>query len=154
MQPQDAMRGYDFDLPLMDVLNDPETSPDRRVLAGATIGVGLDVAYLATCELAEAFEALAGDVTNSSSDGEGHKDLEEILSAGNPFQMRLWYLLYDTPFERAHADLVWLKSLTYRRARMCRVMQEQKLPVIYATNADLAESATAAELLANLSIER
>lgn len=151
MNLKDAMRGYDFDLPLMDVLNDPEMSPDRRVLAGATVGVGLDVAYLATCELAEAFEALAVDVTNNSGDGQGRKDLEEILSAGNPFQMRLWYLLYDTPFERAHADLVWLKSLTYRRGRMCKVMQEQKLAVIYATNADLCERLTAAQLLMNVS---
>ena len=161
MKVQDAMRGYDYDLPLYDVLNnssvnengDPEISADRRVLAGATIGIGLDTAYLAITELQEAFEALARDVGNGVTDGEGSRDLAEILSAQNPFQMRLWYLLHDTPFEQAHEDLCWLKSLTYRRGRMCVVIREQKLPVIYATNADLAETLTAAQLLANMTVK-
>ncbi len=51
MKVQDVMRGYDYDLPLLDVLNnnekdengDPQVSVDRRVLAGATVGIGLDV---------------------------------------------------------------------------------------------------------------
>ena len=59
MNVQDMMRGYDYDLPLYDVLNnssvdangDPEISADRRVLAGATIGIGLDIAYLAITEM-------------------------------------------------------------------------------------------------------
>jgi hypothetical protein len=158
MNVQDMMRGYDYDLPLYDVLNnssvdangDPEISADRRVLAGATIGIGLDIAYLAITEMQEAFEALARDVSNGVTDGEGSLDLAEILSAQNPFQMRLWYLLYDTPFEQAHEDLCWLKSLTYRRGRMCTVVREEKLAVVYATNADLCESLTAAQLMANM----
>ncbi|MHA0337469.1 MULTISPECIES: hypothetical protein [Sphingomonas] len=158
MNVQDMMRGYDYDLPLYDVLNnssvdangDPEISADRRVLAGATIGIGLDIAYLAITEMQEAFEALARDVSNGVTDGEGSQDLAEILSAQNPFQMRLWYLLYDTPFEQAHEDLCWLKSLTYRRGRMCTVVREEKLAVVYATNADLCESLTAAQLMANM----
>jgi hypothetical protein len=158
MNVKDMMRGYDYDLPLYDVLNnssvdangDPEISADRRVLAGATIGLGLDVAYLAITEMQEAFEALARDVSNGVTDGEGSQDLAEILRAQNPFQMRLWYLLYDTPFEQAHEDLCWLKSLTYRRGRMCTVVREEKLAVVYATNADLCESLTAAQLMANM----
>lgn len=161
MKVQDAMRGYDYDLPLYDVLNnneknengDPVISADRRVLAGATIGIGLDLAYLAIAEMQEAFEALAADVGNGVMDGEGSRDIAEILSAQNPFQMRLWYLLYDTPFEQAHEDLCWLKSLTYRRARMCVVSREERLPVVYATNADLCESFTAAQLLANMTVK-
>ncbi len=161
MKAQDMMRGYDYDLPLYDVLNnneknengDPVVSADRRVLAGATIGIGLDLAYLAITELQEAFETLAADADNGVIDGEGSKDLAEILDAKNPFQMRLWYLLYDTPFQQAHEDLCWLKSVTYRRGRMCAVMREQKLPVIYATNADLCEGFTAAQLFDRMTVK-
>ncbi len=161
MKVQDMMRGYDYDLPLYDVLNNNETDEngdpvvafDRRVLAGATIGIGLDTAYFAITELQEAFETLASDVDNGVTDGQGSKDIAEILSAKNPFQMRLWYLLYDVPFQRAHEELCWLKSVTYRRGRMCTVMREQKLPVIYATNADLCEELTAAQLLDKMTVK-
>jgi hypothetical protein len=161
MKVQDMMRGYDYDLPLYDVLNnsgtnengDPEISADRRVLAGATIGIGLDVAYFAITEMQEAFTALASETSNGMGRGEGHQDLEEILRDKSPFQMRLWYLLYDTPIEQAITELAWLQSLTYRRGRMCMVMREQKLAVIYATNAQLCESLTAAQIMANVTTE-
>lgn len=66
---------------------------------------------------------------------------------------QLWYLLYDTPIEQAITELAWLQSLTYRRGRMCMVMREQKLPVIYATNAQLCESLTAAQIMTNVTAE-
>lgn len=158
MKVQDVMRGYDYDLPLLDVLNnnekdengDPQVSVDRRVLAGATVGIGLDVAYLAITELQEAFTALASDVHNTTGYGEGHRDIEEILRDKNPYQMRLWYLLYDTPIEHAITELAWLQSVTYRRGRMCTVMREQKLPVLYASNAELCDGLTAAQAMANV----
>lgn len=158
MKVQDVMRGYDYDLPLLDVLNnnekdengDPQVSVDRRVLAGATVGIGLDVAYLAITELQEAFTALASDVHNTAGYGEGHRDIEEILRDKNPYQMRLWYLLYDTPIEHAITELAWLQSVTYRRGRMCTVMREQKLPVLYASNAELCDGLTAAQAMANV----
>lgn len=158
MRVQDMMRGYDYDLPLYDVLNnsgtnengEPEISTDRRVLAGATIGIGLDVAYFAITELLEAFTALASETSSAKGRGEGCKNLEEILRDKNPFQMRLWYLLYDTPIEQAVRELSWLQSLTYRRGRMCIVVREHKLPVTYATNAQLCESLTAAQIMGNV----
>ena len=150
MKVQDAMRGYDYDLPLRDVLNDPETSDDRRVLAGATIGIGLDTAYLAISELEEAFATLANDVSNGVRQGEGRKDIGAILHDKNPFQMRLWYLLYDTPIGQAQAELAWLKSLTYRRGRMAKVMRDEKLSVTYATDAALCDGVTAAQVMANV----
>lgn len=93
MKFKDAMRGYDYDLPLLDALNDPQLSVDRRVLAGATIGVGLDIAYFAIRELEEAFAALAHDHNNGVEQGAGFEEVAEILKAQSPFQMRLWHLL-------------------------------------------------------------
>ncbi|RYF13137.1 MAG: hypothetical protein EOO77_16115 [Oxalobacteraceae bacterium] len=51
----------------------PQVSFDRRVLAGATVGTGLDVAYLAITELQEAFTALASDVRNTTGYGEDNR---------------------------------------------------------------------------------
>ena len=150
MEMQDAMRGYDYDLPLRDVLNDPEESDDRRVLAGATIGVGLDTAYFAISELEEAFSTLASELSNGVQQGEGRKALEEILRDKNLFQMRLWYLLYDTPIDLAQSQLGWLKSVTYRRGRMAKVMRDKKLSVIYATDAAICEGVTAAQVMATV----
>jgi hypothetical protein len=120
------------------------------VLAGAAIGIGLDVAYFAITEMQEAFTALASETSRGRGRGEGYRDLEEILRDKSPFQMRLWYLLYDTPIEQAITELTWLQSLTYRRGRMCIVMREHKLPVTYPTNAQLCESLTAAQIMGNV----
>lgn len=79
MKLKDAMRGYDYDLPLKDALNDRELSVDRRVMAGATVGIGLDVAYLSVCQLEEAFAALAMDLSNGVEQGRGYEDLADIL---------------------------------------------------------------------------
>lgn len=154
MKLQDAMRGYDYDLPLMDVLNDPETSVDRRVLAGATIGIGLDVAYLALSELEEAFATVVHDLSCGVPNGERYATLADILSAQNPFQMRIWYLLYDTPIEQARSDLAWLKALAYRRGRMTKVVRDERLPVSYATDAALCAGVTAAQAMARVAAQR
>lgn len=144
-----AMRSYDYDLPLMDVLNDPNSSLDRRVLAGATVGVALDTAYLAITEMEEAFSALLKDQAISSRRGEGYLMLEDILATGNPFQMRLWYLLYDTPLAQAASDLGWLRSLTYRRAQMTFVARENGVAVNYASTASLCDGMTAEMLMSS-----
>lgn len=150
MKVQDAMRGYDYDLPLMDVLNDHETSVDRRVLAGATVGVGLDTAYFAITELQEAFAALANDLSNGVENGQGYADLAEILRDRSPFQMRLWYLLDVTPLDQALDDLSWLKSLAYRRGRMAKVVRDEGLAVYYGTDEAACEGVTAAQIMARV----
>lgn len=151
MKLKDAMRGYDYDLPLKDALNDRELSVDRRVMAGATVGIGLDVAYLSVCQLEEAFAALATDLSNGVEQGRGHEDLADILKDQSPYQMRIWHLLDTTPLELALEDLAWLKSLTYRRARMARVVNEEKLAIRYVTDEALCEGVTAAQLMARVS---
>lgn len=150
MKFKDAMRGYDYDLPLLDALNDPQLSVDRRVLAGATIGVGLDIAYFAIRELEEAFAALAHEHNNGVEQGAGFEEVAEILKAQSPFQMRLWHLLDVTPLQLALEDLAWLKSLAYRRGRMAAVVRDENLPITYMTDEALCEGVTASELMARI----
>lgn len=147
---KDHLRIYDYDLPLFDALNDSSLSLSRRLLAGAAIGQGLDTAYLATCEMVEAFGALEIDARKNVRHGEGYLLLEDILRSKNPLQMRLWYLIDERPIGEALADLAWLKTLTYQRGRMARAVRDQNLPVEYVQARDLVPGPTAADMMAGV----
>ncbi|WP_288806593.1 hypothetical protein [uncultured Novosphingobium sp.] len=150
MKVKDALDGYDYDLPLMDALDNPGLSITRRVLAGAMIGEGLDTAYFATGEMVEAFVALKIDARRKVRHGEGFLALEAILADKNPFQMRLWYLLYDKAIREAMFDLAWLRGLAYERGRMAQVLREEALPHQYIADRDLVDDTTAAEMMRSL----
>lgn len=152
MKLTDAMKSYDYDLPLLDALNDPELSPDRCVLAGSLIGEALDKAYLSVGEMEEAFSTLANEVARNVHDGEGKAMIDAILGDRVPLQMRLWYLLHETELTQAAQDLGWLKSLAYRRGRMTAVMQEANLPARYWTTAEGRSGPTASEIVVTASV--
>ena len=150
MKLKQAMAGYDYELPLMDVLNDPELSVTRRLLAGAAVGESLDTAYFAVCELLEAFGDLLNDMRRDERRGQGYLALEEILRAKNPFQMRVWYLVHELEARAAAVELAWLKTLTYQRGRMTAVLREQQLPVWYTPARDLVSGPTAADWMGSV----
>ena len=145
MKLKDAMRGYDYEMLLVDALNDPTISTSRRLLAGAVIGEGLDTAYFATSELFEAFVELESDVRRRERHGQGFLSLEEILQAKNPLQMRLWYLLHEAAIPQAMMDLAWLKSLAYQRAKSSALLREERLPFHYTPARDMVEGPTASD---------
>jgi hypothetical protein len=114
------------------------------------IGEGLDTAYFATCEMAEAFVALEIDARRKVSCGQGFIEMEEILLAQNPLQMKLWHLLSEHEIGAAMVDLCWLKSLTYRRGRMATVLRGENLPMQYVPLSDLVGGPTAGDLMGNV----
>ena len=150
MKLKQALVGYDYELPLMDVLNDPELPVSRRLLAGAAIGEGLDTAYFATCELLEAFGDLLNDIRRGEHHGEGYLALEDILQAKNPFQMRAWYLVHELEVGAAMVELAWFKTVTYQRAQMAGLLREQKVPHWYTPARDFVGGPTAADWMANV----
>ncbi len=145
MKMKDAMRGYDYEMLLVDALNDTTLSTSRRLLAGAVVGEGLDTAYFATCELLEAFVELEADVRRGERHGQGFLSLEEVLQAKNPLQMRLWYLVHEAAIPQVMTDLAWLKSLAYQRGKSAALLREQRLPFHYTPARDLVEGPTAAD---------
>lgn len=147
MKLADAMRNCDYDLPLLDELNETELSPDRRALAAALIGEGLDKAYLSVGEMEEAFSTLANDLVRGVLDGEGRAMIEAILVDRVPLQMRLWYVLHETELTQAVQDLAWLKSLAYRRGRLTAVARKAKVSARYWTTAEGRSGPTAAEIV-------
>ncbi len=148
MNMKHCLDGYDYELPLMDALADPDLPVRRRLLAGATIGTGLDLAYFAVSEMAEGFWLLREATERGRNCGEGYRMVEAILEEKNAFQMRLWHLLDETPLNDAACDLAWLKALALQRGRMACLVRKAGLPVVYASAADRLADRTAASIMA------
>lgn len=119
---------YDFNLPLMDALNDPSLSPDRRAMAAAAMHQDLDDAYYSAMELLEAFQAMGRDADAhlpADAYSEGEARIAHILSGdGDDYQRRLYYILSERTITEAIADLEWLTKLAWDRGRMSRVLDE------------------------------
>ena len=157
MKMKDVMERYDYDLPLLDALNavdDPKLSPDRRVLAGATMGVCLGTAYYAVSEMEEAFAQLADDQEHGRQHGEGYLAMEAILEEQRPYQMRLWHLLYECSLDQAVSDLRWLKMVVYQRAQMANAVRDAGVDHRYWTAAEGREGKSAAELMTKVTERR
>lgn len=148
MKMKEALQGYDYDLPLKDALNDPILALNKRLIAGAAFGVGLDAAYFGTVEMLEAFAALEADHRAGVAFGEGYLAVEAILDARSPFQMRLWHLLNETSIATAVQDLAWLKAVTLARAQMQATLKDAGAPFWFTPAADLVEGPTATEMMA------
>ena len=110
MNIKDSLDGYDYELPLMDALADPALPVRRRLLAGATVGIGLDIAHFAVSEMAEGFWLLKDETERGKNCGEGYLMVEAMLEEKNAFQMRLWHLLDETPLNNAAYDLALAES--------------------------------------------
>lgn len=148
MNIKDSLDGYDYELPLMDALADPDLPVRRRLLAGAAVGIGLDIAHFAVSEMAEAFWLLKDETERGRTCSEGYLMIEAMLEEKNPFQMRLWHLLDETPLADAAMDLAWLKALTYQRGQMANAVRKAGCSVVYASAADLLADKTAASIMA------
>ena len=147
MKIKEVLAGYDYDLPLMDALNDPEQSTARRILAGALVGEGLDSAYFAVQELCEAYASLWADARKGIRYGEAYLAFEAILTDKHPLQMRLWYLTCERDLRETVEDMVWLRNLAYRRGAMARAVRDAALPVVHVPARNLVAGKTAAMMM-------
>ncbi|KPH63561.1 hypothetical protein [Novosphingobium sp. ST904] len=152
MKMRDVLKNYDYDLPLMDVLNDPEKSQTMRMVAAALMGQDLNTAYYATVEVLEAYERLQADYETKVHPGEGFAMMEAILQDRNPLQMRLWHMLDGASFEVAILVLSEAKQFAYDRARMCRVLMNEGLSGKYWTYASGLEGPNAHDLMSKLGV--
>lgn len=118
----DYLAGFDFNLPLIDAVNDPDLPAVRSEMAALALGEGLDSGYYETQELAEAFldaarEANAG-VTDPDSPARDR--LADILDRGSRFQRCLFETVAMLPLADAASHLVWLAAVMQGRADMYR----------------------------------
>lgn len=62
------LAGFDFDLPLVDAVNDPDLADARSVLAARALGEGLDAEYYEARELTEIFLDAAREANSGNID--------------------------------------------------------------------------------------
>lgn len=149
MKMKGILEGYNYDLPLMDAVNDVELRPVRRLLAGALMGEGLDSGYFATREVADAYFDLWNDDRKGVRYGEGYLAFEEILKDKNPLQMKLWYLTCERDLRETVKDMRWLATLANRRAYMARAVRESGAQVLHVAARDLVPGKTPAEMMSD-----
>lgn len=122
----ELLRGYDFEFPLRDALDDPELDPVRRALAVHAMGTGLDTGYYAAAELMEAVRLLAADRARQVPDGQGRgaARLRDILDGGCGYQRALWHAVARSGARRAAEHLEWLAELMRTRAAMFTAIRD------------------------------
>jgi hypothetical protein len=118
--------GYDFNLPLVDVANDPDLDERRRMLAAAGLREGLDGGYYEAQALAEAVLALAMAENGGglAAEARASATLDGLLGADEAgYQRALHALVADLPAADAAAHLSWVARQMGARADMCRVVK-------------------------------
>ena len=125
----DYLAGFDFNLPLIDAVNDPDLPGVRSQIAAIALGEGLDSGYYEVQELAETFLEAArednADITDP--DSPARERLAVILDRASPYQRGLFHAVAELPLADAASDLVWLTGLMRNRADMYRPVEAARL---------------------------
>ncbi|AMK23272.1 hypothetical protein GG804_01850 [Sphingomonas histidinilytica] len=126
------LRTYDFNLPLLDVIEDPETDERQRQLASLSLRQGLDGGYYDSQELADLVLGVASDhdLGLDMLESDAARDLMELIDRpGCHYQRSLHDALADLTFVEALAYLRWLSDLMGVRADMYRVIRAAGAPM-------------------------
>jgi len=125
----DYLASFDFNLPLIDAVNDPDLPGVRSEIAAVALGEDLDAGYYEVQELADAFLEAAreanAEITDPRSPAREH--LAEILDRASSYQRGLFNAVAKLPLIDAASDLVWLTGLMRDRADMYRPVEAARL---------------------------
>ena len=125
----DYLATFDFNMPIIDAVNDPDLAGARSELAALALGEGLDSGYYEAQELAEAFLEAAREANAEITDPESpaRERLSNILDRGSSYQRHLFDKVATLPLAGAASDLVWLTALMRGRADMYRPVEAARL---------------------------
>lgn len=125
----DYLATFDFNMPLIDAVNDLDLAYVRSELAALALGEDLDSGYYEARELAEAFLDVAREDNAEITDPDSlaRERLADILNRGSPYQRRLFDKVAPLPLADAASDLVWLAALMRGRADMYRPVEAARL---------------------------
>ncbi|WP_336963723.1 hypothetical protein [Sphingobium aquiterrae] len=123
------LAGFDFNLALIDAVNDPEIADVRSELAARALGEGLDGGYYESQELAEAFLEAAREANAEITDphSPGRERLADILDRNSPYQRALFDVVATLPLADAASHLVWLTGVMRDRTDMYRPVEKARL---------------------------
>ena len=121
----DYLASFDFNLPLIDAVNDPDLAGVRSQIAALALREGLDSGYYDTQELAEAFLEAAREANAEITDpnSPARDRLADILDRGSSYQRLLFDAVATLPLADAASDLVWLAAVMRNRADMYRPVE-------------------------------
>lgn len=87
------LTNYDFNLPLIDAVNDPDMPDFRCELAALSLGQGLDSGYYAAKEMADAVTLIWSEAQDQVplSHGEAIRHLGDILARDDEGYQRFLY---------------------------------------------------------------
>ncbi|WP_255245664.1 hypothetical protein [Sphingobium sp. D43FB] len=87
------LTNYDFNLPLIDAVNDPDMPDIRCELAALSLGQGLDSGYYAAKEMADAVTLIWSEAQDQVplSHGEAIRHLGDILARDDEGYQRFLY---------------------------------------------------------------
>ncbi|WP_069207475.1 hypothetical protein [Sphingomonas panacis] len=117
---------YDFDLPLLDVIEDPASDERQRKLASISLKQGLDGGYYESRQLADLTLGVASDndLGLDMLESKAAQDLMELIACpACHYQRSLHEAVADLTFVEALAYFRWLADLMGNRADMYRVIQ-------------------------------
>lgn len=125
----DYLATFDFNLPLIDAVNDPDIADVRSEIAALALGEGLDAGYYDVQELAEAFLEAAREANAGISDphSPARDRLADILDRASPYQRCLFDAVATLPLADAASHLVWLTGVMRDRADMYRPVEAARL---------------------------
>ncbi len=120
---------FDFDLPLIDAVNDPDLVGVRSELAAFALGEGLDSGYYEAQELAEIFQEAAreADAGITDANSPARNQLADILDRSSSYQRRLFDAVATLPLADAASHLVWLTGVMRERADMYRPVAQARV---------------------------
>ncbi|CAM4194880.1 Permease [Novosphingobium lubricantis] len=123
------LAGFDFNLPLVDAVNDLDIADVRSEIAALALGEGLDGGYYEAQELAEAFLEAAREANAEITDpaSPGRERLADILERNSPYQRRLFDAVATLPLADAASHLVWLTGVMRERADMYRPVAQARV---------------------------
>ena len=123
------LAAFDFDLPLVDAVNDPDLADVRSELAALALGEGLDGGYYEVQELADAFLEAAREANAEITDPDspGRERLADILERNSPYQRRQFDAVAALPLADAASHLVWLTGVMRERADMYRPVTQARV---------------------------
>lgn len=127
------LNDYDFNLPLMDALDNSGLSVMCRLLAGASMDTKLSDGYYSAMEVLEAFRCLEADkdARVDPEDSLGSAMIEHLLAGeGDDYQRRLYYLVSEAPVSEAVSDLKWLTDVLAARVKMLKVFDQHRIPLV------------------------
>ncbi|AOF96052.1 hypothetical protein [Sphingobium sp. RAC03] len=120
------LANYDFNLPLIDAVNDPDLPDIRSALAALSLGEGLDSGYYAAQEMADAVTLVWSEAQDKVpvAHGEAVRHLGDILARDDLGYQRLLYETVGTLLPQdAAGHLAWLVARMAERADMYRVVR-------------------------------